>query len=127
MSPVLLRISLLALAGAVGTVSRYGVQVAFVRRDVNVAVATGAVNLAGCLLLGIALGALEERSPLGSDLRLVLLTGFLGAFTTFSALIGDSSMLARDGSAVLGLVNILAQFVAGLALLAVGLAAGRAI
>jgi len=127
MTPVLVRISLLALAGAAGTLSRYGVQVALARRGAHSALATGVVNVVGCLLLGLALGALEGRSPVGSDLRIVLLAGFLGAFTTFSTLIGDASVLAREGSAALGVANVLVQVVAGLTLLAIGFAAGRAI
>jgi CrcB protein len=124
-SPLAIRILLLAVAGAAGTIARYGAQVAVHRGGGHPAIATGAVNLAGCLAFGLVLGALETRPGEHAELRVVVLTGFLGAFTTFSALIGDSTALARADDAALGLANVGVQLVAGALLLTGGIAAGR--
>lgn len=120
-----MRIIALATAGAAGTVARHLVQLAITARAANPALGTLAVNLAGCLLFGVAWGLLERAGRLDGDLRLVVLTGFLGAFTTFSALLADSARLAHDGSPLLGLGNVAAQLLGGFALLALGVAATR--
>jgi CrcB protein len=46
---------------------------------------TTIVNLAGCLLIGLAVGWFASRHDSPPELRLLVVTGFLGGFTTFSA------------------------------------------
>jgi CrcB protein len=122
---MLVRLTLLGVAGAAGTLARYGVQIGVVQRSGHPAVGTFIVNVLGCLALGIAWGMLDRRDLLAGDLRLVLLTGLLGAFTTFSALMFDTARLARDTSVALAVLNIGGQVVVGLLLLAAGVALGR--
>lgn len=120
------RLVLLGLAGAMGTIARYGVHVGVVSRAGHPAVATLIVNAVGCLLLGLALAALGARDLLSGDTRIVLLTGFLGAFTTFSAFMYDTARLARDGSPLLASANVAGQLVLGASCLALGVLLGRA-
>jgi CrcB protein len=122
---VIVRLVLLGVAGAGGTVARYGLQLGVVARWGHPALATFAVNIAVCFLLGIAWSMLHARDLLGSDLRLVVLTGFLGAFTTFSALLFDTAKLARDHSTSIAVLNVSGQVLVGLALMAAGMYAGR--
>jgi CrcB protein len=119
------RLTLLALGGALGTLGRYGVQVGLVQRSAHPALGTAAVNLLGCLLLGLAWGALDRRELLGGDLKLIVVTGMLGAFTTFSALMFDTARLARDDSLAIAIANVGGQVVLGGALLVVGVLATR--
>ena len=61
---------------------------------------TLAVNVAGCLLIGL-IHALVERGNLSSpELRLLLTAGFCGGFTTFSALMGENLAMLRAGELV---------------------------
>ncbi len=88
---------LLFLAGGVGTLLRYAVV-----RGVGVGASgfpwgTFVVNAAGCLACGILWAALDARQLLDGELRTVLLVGFLGAVTTFSAFALDIVTLAQDG------------------------------
>jgi CrcB protein len=117
---MLVRVMLLALTGALGTVTRYGIQHQAKLRDLSPWIATLAVNSLGCLAFGIAWGLLDRRGLLASDLRIVLLTGFFGAFTTFSGLMGDSAGLARHGDASVAAVNIALSVVLGGVLLVGG-------
>ena len=100
--PLHLRPTLLGVVwvgGAAGTASRYLVGLA-VPRVLGVPVATLLVNLVGAFALGLLLEALVRR---GADdgrrrlLRLLLGTGFLGGFTTYSALAVDTVLLLRSG------------------------------
>jgi CrcB protein len=68
----------IAVAGAAGAVARYLVDDAVSRRARTPA-GTSVVNITGCLLLGLVAGRVT------GDARAVLGTGFLGAYTTFSA------------------------------------------
>ncbi len=92
------RLLWLALAGAIGTLCRYGLTVwlrgALVGKGAYaLPLATGSVNVLGCLLLGLALGLLHARGQLDSPTTLAITVGFLGAFTTFSAFAFESGDL----------------------------------
>ncbi|MDX6768348.1 MAG: CrcB family protein [Elusimicrobiota bacterium] len=81
------------------------------------------VNLAGCLLAGLVDGLAGRLSP---EARVALLSGFCGAFTTFSALMLDASGLLRAGQGALAFVYVALSAAAGLACVRLGgLIAGR--
>jgi len=96
--PVHLRwdaVALVALGGAAGTAARVAITLAIPPAGAFV-VATFAINVVGALLLGILLEVLARRGPdVGRlrSIRLLLGTGFLGGFTTYSALATDTAML----------------------------------
>ncbi len=85
------KLLLLAGAGALGTVTRFLLST-WVQRlwTIDWPVGTLAVNTLGCLLAGLVYAALEYYGWAQAEGRLILLVGFLGAFTTFSALILES-------------------------------------
>ncbi len=76
------------------------------------------VNLVGGLLVGIAL-AWFERSP-DELLRLLLVTGFLGGLTTFSAFSVESLLLVQRGQGLLALGHTLAHVAGALGCAAIG-------
>ena len=119
------RLALLGVAGAAGTIARYAMHVGVVARIGHPATGTFVVNTSGCFLLGLFWAMLRERDLLAGDLRLVLLTGFLGAFTTFSALLFDTAKLARDVSPTIAVVNVAGQLVAGAIAMGLGVWVGR--
>lgn len=121
------RLALLGIAGALGTIARYGIHLGVVGRFGHAAISTFVVNVLGCFLLGLAWSMLQGRDLLAADLRLVLLTGLLGAFTTFSALLFDTAKLARDYSPVVAIANVSGQVVVGLVLMGGGMLIGRAL
>ena len=123
---MLLKILLPALAGTLGTLTRYGTGVLVQRR------ATGyfpwptfAVNMAGCFLFGAFYAFAEERSGWTGETRLVVLTGFMGAYTTYSAFAYDTAAFIRESQWLLAATNILAQNVLGVALLLIGIFVGK--
>lgn len=108
-------IAAIALAGAAGAVARYVVDQAVTRRARTPA-GTFVVNVTGCLLLGVVVGATDGQT------RAVLGTGFLGAYTTFSAYAVQIVELAGTERTKAAFYAI-ASLVAGTAAAAAGLAA----
>ena len=95
-----LGIALVGLGGAAGSVARYllGQCVTDASAPQAFPLGTFAVNLSGCLAVGLLAG-LAERHPgwLSPDLRLLLFVGLLGGFTTFSAFGLETVQLLRRG------------------------------
>ena len=111
------------VGGVLGTLARHGVALALPERPWPAGTLTA--NLVGALLLG---ALLEGLSRAGEDtggrrlLRLGVGTGFLGAFTTYSALAVEADLLVRDGRPLLAAAYAGTTVVAGLALTALGVA-----
>ncbi|MDD3310824.1 fluoride efflux transporter CrcB [Pseudodesulfovibrio sp.] len=118
----------LSLGGAAGTLSRYWLSGA-VQRLTGTAFPFGtlAVNLLGCLLFGAVWGFFENRLLPGSGVRLLVLTGFMGAFTTFSTYMFETAELVKFSQLAMALANVVGQSLAGLTLVLCGIALGRLI
>lgn len=80
-----------------------------------------AVNLVGCLLIGLVGGLAEHRGVLSPEARLFLLVGTFGGFTTFSSFGYDTLALLRGQQAWLALSNVVLHVVFGLAAVWCGL------
>jgi len=78
------------------------------------------VNLSGCMAIGFFNSLAESRMLLTPGERLVLMTGFCGAFTTFSSFLLETSNLLKSGEWGLGVLNIAGSVVAGLIFLRMG-------
>lgn len=72
---------------------------------------TFAANVAGCFIIGL----LSSAMPLSTAMRLLLVTGFCGGFTTFSTFINENLLLMRGGQLVYALVYATGSIIAGLA------------
>ncbi len=121
-----MKIVLIALLGAFGTLARYYLG-GYVQRASGGVFPWGtfAVNMAGSFLFGLVWTLAEEKFVISSETRAVVLIGFMGAFTTFSTYTFDTVVLIRDAQWALAFGNIALQSFCGLAFLFLGLAAGR--
>lgn len=122
----MLKLVMLGLAGALGTLARYGAS-GLVQRLAGTSFPLGTfiVNVSGCLLFGLVFGLFEERIGLPSEVRFILLTGFMGGYTTFSSYMFESVTLLQHGQWLAAGANIIGQTVAGVALTLAGLALGK--
>ena len=112
-----------AAGGAIGSVSRYAVEV-WLSADTATTVgawpwATFAVNLLGCLLIGVLIGRIAAN-PRWEAWRPFLGIGVLGGFTTYSAFALESVQILDEGTWALGLTYVAASIFGGLAAVAVG-------
>jgi len=122
------KLVLLALAGAMGTLARYGLA-GFVHRINGVSFPWGTmtVNITGCFLAGLIWALFENRWPVSGETRTLVLVGFMGAFTTFSAFILETGSLMRSSEWMYAAANLAAQNVLGIVALFAGIALAQAI
>lgn len=120
--PSILTISLIALGGALGSVSRYllGTWIQSASRSIDFPYGTLTVNLVGCFVIGFLSQLAESRGVFTPETRGLVFIGLLGGFTTFSSFGNDTLNLLRDGETVNALVNVGANVVLGLALVWLG-------
>ena len=85
------------------------------------------VNISGCFLIGIFDVLAAERFVLDPTARLLLMTGFCGAFTTFSTLILETSNLMKGGDFLRASANAVGSLIVGLIVFRLGTLAGRLI
>jgi len=112
----------LVIGGSVGTISRYLLG-GFVYSVLGTSFPYGTlvINLLGCFIIGFLTTMAEEKFLLGSNVRVMLMIGFCGAFTTFSTLILETNNLLRDGEMMRAFTNLAVSIIAGLILFRIGI------
>jgi CrcB protein len=117
---------LVFLGGGIGASFRYWLSGA-VYRFVNPDFPYGnlAVNISGCLLIGIVMSLSEGRFVIQPSVRLFLAVGILGGFTTFSSFSYETLALMRDGQLWQAILNILATLLGCLTATFAGMSLGK--
>jgi len=117
-----LKLFLIALFGAVGTLARYGLQGLVQTRTVSTfPYGTLLINLTGCLLLGFLGQITLNRMLISSDLRIAIAVGFFGGYTTFSSFGWETAKMLEDGEWLRAATYVSASVVAGILLSAAGI------
>lgn len=122
MKAALINAALVGSGGFIGAVFRYGLS-GFVQRNAALSTfpyGTLAVNLVGCLLIGIAVGLVDSRQMFGPEFRLFALIGLLGGFTTYSTFGYETFALLRDADYMRAMGNVTVHVVLGLVLVWLG-------
>ncbi len=109
-----------AVGGALGSVVRYVTGVMLLRAGGGFPLGTFVVNVLGALLIGIFAG-LAMESGTEQLLRLALISGFCGGFTTFSTLSAETITLVQEGRLTLAAMYVIATLVLGLGATMLGL------
>ncbi len=120
--PLLKKVSIVMLGGGLGAASRYGIGLLTAKAwGAQFPWGTLTVNLIGCFLIGLIFALADRVRLLTPDMRLLLITGYLGALTTFSSFSLETINAARAGLTFQPLVNILVNNLGGLGLTLAGL------
>ena len=102
------------LGGALGAIFRYLASVVTSKYYIgNFPLATFLVNISGCFLIGVLIGWLSSSSQNSNDLRLLFVTGFCGAYTTFSTFAAENLTLIEHGNSRITLLYILLSIILG--------------
>ena len=112
----------IAVAGALGSLCRHLLNELVTSWCGTFPLHTLVVNVAGCLLFGVAWGLGNGRWP--TIVTLTVLVGFFGAFTTFSSFASDCVQLGQAGRFVAMAGNVLAQNAIGLLAMWAGMSLG---
>ena len=106
---------IVGLGGGAGSMLRYAVQKIFHPQNAA-AFLTGTLlaNIAGCFLIGILWSFFTRSLTLSEDLKLLLMTGFCGGFTTFSAFTLEGIGLLKENKTALFLIYTSASVLGGL-------------
>jgi len=120
------KISLIAVAGLIGTLSRYWLSGWGDRWwGGTFPFGTFLVNVSGCLAIGFLFHVTEEKYLVDPAVRSAILVGFLGGYTTFSSYAVQSFTLLRGGEFLLAAANVILSNGIGLVLVWVGYTVSR--
>ena len=99
-----MRVLLIAVGGAAGTLIRYGFSVWLTAPGRPLPVHTLLANVIGCFVLSLIAGLTLKGLALSADVRLALSVGFCGGLTTYSSVNHEVIALIEEGKAPLALV-----------------------
>jgi CrcB protein len=117
-----LRLTLIAIFGAVGTLARYGLQgLIQMRLGSGFPYGTLLINLTGCFLLGLIGQFTLNRMVLSPDWRIAIAVGFFGGYTTFSTFGWETAKMLEEGAWLPATAYVSASVVAGLLLSIAGI------
>jgi CrcB protein len=108
-------VAAVSAGGMLGALARYGISTAFPHAVGGFPWATFAINISGCLLIGMLMVAVTDLWPSRKLLRPFLGTGVLGGYTTFSTYIVDAQHLLDRGAAATALAYLASTVVCALA------------
>ena len=121
-----MKVAVVAIGGALGAVARYAVAVLVARFwTSSFPLATLLINVSGSFILGFFATFAAEKSALDPLWRLLVATGFVGAYTTFSTFEYETQTLAESGAMMFAVANVVGSVVAGFAAVQLGVTLAR--
>ena len=112
-----MKLLFVGMGGFIGAILRYSVSgwVQTLFHDTAFPLGTLTVNIIGCFVLGLLSQLVESQMTISSEMRLLVMVGLLGAFTTYSTFSNETWNLLRDQQVLLALLNMGIHLVLGLA------------
>ena len=112
---------IIGLGGFLGAVARYIVALWIGQRWGRIfPLGTFVVNISGCFLISLLMSLFTEKFMVNPQIRLFLVIGFLGAYTTFSTFEYETGNLVKDGEWSIALANVILSVIAGFVALKLG-------
>jgi CrcB protein len=112
---------IIGVGGFVGAITRYVLALWIGQRwGRSFPLGTFAINISGSFLIGLLMTLMVERFTENTQWRLLLIVGFLGAYTTFSTFEYETGALVNDGEWLYAGLNVVLSVVAGFVALKLG-------
>jgi CrcB protein len=113
---VLNKYVLIALGGALGSITRYWVGSTLTGKlGARFPYGTFVINITACIVIGFAMGFLGKRTGLNPAWRFLIPVGFVGAYSTFSTFEWETYINLQNGAYWIALLYVVLSFVFGLA------------
>lgn len=117
----MMNVLVIGIGGFVGAVARYGIAVWIGRRwGRSFPLGTFVINVSGSFLIGLLMTLMAERFTENPQWRLLLVVGFLGAYTTFSTFEYETGALLKDGEWLFAGLNVVLSVIVGFVALKLG-------
>ena len=117
----MMNVLVIGIGGFVGAVARYGIALWIGQRwGRSFPLGTFMINVSGSFLIGLLMTLMAERFTENPQWRLLLVVGFLGAYTTFSTFEYETGALLKDGEWLFAMLNIILSVVVGFIALKLG-------
>ena len=117
-----MRLILIAIFGAIGTLARYGLQYLLqIRPAAKFPYGTLVINLAGCFLLALVGQYTLNRIVISEDMRVAIAVGFFGGFTTFSSFGWETAKMIETGEWLKASTYVAASVFVGILFSAAGI------
>lgn len=118
----------LIIGGIAGTLARYGLTTAIYQRFTDLFPwGTFTVNMIGCFIMGFCDVILTKKFALMPQMRLLLMAGFCGAFTTFSAYMLDTYNLIKAGETLRAFAYVTGSVAVGFIVFRLGMLLAEAL
>ncbi len=116
------KLLMVGTGGFFGALLRYGISgwVQNMTRSIAFPFGTLAVNIIGCYFIGLLTQLVESQSGINTEMRLLLMVGLMGAFTTYSTFGNETFSLIQDQRYVLALLNMGLHLLLGLSAVFIG-------
>jgi CrcB protein len=113
---VVTKLFLIGIGGFLGSILRYVVSgyVQQLSKSIDFPYGTLAVNVIGCLIIGLLSYLADTRGVFSAEVRVFAFVGLLGGFTTFSTFGNETVNFLRRGESVFAFVNVAAHLLLGL-------------
>ncbi len=115
------KLVLIGLGGFFGAMARYALSgLAHRWSSGTFPVGTLLVNVLGCFAIGVVMGLVDDKNVLGPTARFLLVIGFLGSFTTFSAFGYETVEMLNDGQYAAAALNAVGNYALGIGAVLLG-------
>lgn len=122
-----MNIIIIAVGGAIGTISRFGLNKLFLDPSGANTLSTFIANSTGSFILGFMIAYISMKPEWPPEIKLFLSIGILASYTTFSTFTVSTIYMIENGELIKALINISASILVGLIAAYLGIILGRSI